>query len=622
MLRLRRLFQAVLFLASPLLAGVDKPIIPAKTPAELEQRLTKILQDHKVPGMGVVITTREGTIWEKGLGVADVAAARPATSGTLFRIGSISKTFVGLAALKLVEEGRLDLNTPVRSLVPEVVFQNPWEDTDPVRVVHLLEHTTGWSDLDLKEYAYNNPAATLAQGLAVGPESRTCRWRPGTRFAYCNSGPAVTAAIIEKITGRRFEDYIQETFFTPIGMATADYFLSPRAQPLITSLYHGDGRTPYAYWNIVFRPAGAINASAHEMGAYLRFFLNRGEAGGTRLLSEASLQRMETPTTAWGARGGLKTGYGLHNYTSQDDRGFVWHGHDGGVEGGLSEMAYLPESGVGYFFSINAGEGEAFEAIRKELKAFTTKDLPSPVLPASVPVPAAVARTYQGWYRSASPRNRFDAFLDHLNFARFSFKGDRLIVRPWIGPADTFVSMDGLRFRREKQSAARLMFMDTPDGRMVAGSDMVFIRISALTAWTEIVVLYLFLATLVTVPLFSLVWGFRWIFRRMRGVPNLQVRLWPLLTELALAGIIAILMLSGDDLIELIGRRTLWSMGLTAGTWLFAACSVIGLWTALRADRRGMNRWAYAHSLGASLVFVVVSLYLAYWGVIGYRSWA
>lgn len=613
----------ILLVAVPLLAGPEKPIVPAKTPAELEQRITKILKDHKVPGMGVVITSRTGTIWEKGLGLSDVAANKVTTADTLFRIGSISKTFVGLAALKLVEEGRLDLNQPVHDLVPEVAFQNPWETTDPVRVVHLLEHTTGWSDLHLKEYASNDPTpATLAQGLAVGPESRTSRWRPGTRFAYCNSGPAVTAAIIERITGKRFEDYVQETFFLPIGMPTADYFLSSRAKPLLTNLYHGDGRTPYAYWHLLMRPAGAINASAHEMGNYLRFFLNRGEVNGKQLLSASSIQRMETPTTPWSAQGGLKTGYGLHNYTSMDDRGFVWHGHNGGVEGGLSEMLYLPEAGVGYFFSINAGEGDAFHEISRELKAFATKDLPDAALPPPTPVPDAVAKAYQGWYRAISPRNSFDAFLDHLNFAYVSFKGSRLIVRPWIGPSDPFVSVDGLRFRREKQGAPRMVLMQTRDGQLLADSGTTFARISAFTAWTELLVLFLFIAALVTVPVFALVWGLRWLFRRMRGVPNLHVRLWPLLAELVLVGMVVLLTANSDDLIERLGNRTALSLGFTACTYVFALCSVIGLWAALRVDRKGMNRWAYAHSLGASLVFTIVTLYLAWWGVIGYRTWA
>lgn len=127
----------------------------------------------------------------------------------------------------------------------------------------------------------------------------------------------------------------------------------------MTTLYHSDGKTPDPYWNILQRPAGAINASAQDMAAYAQFYLNRGAVGGTQIVPAASIDRMETPTRTWAAQEGLKAGYGLGNYTSVHD-GFVYHGHNGGVNGGLTEMAYLPEYGVGYFYSINAGNGEAF----------------------------------------------------------------------------------------------------------------------------------------------------------------------------------------------------------------------------------------------------------------------
>lgn len=75
------------------------------------------------------------------------------------------------------------------------------------------------------------------------------------------------AAIIEKITGTRFETYIEETFLKPIGLPTADYFLTPRSARLLSKNYRQDGSTPFPYWHIVMRPSGALNASAREMGA-------------------------------------------------------------------------------------------------------------------------------------------------------------------------------------------------------------------------------------------------------------------------------------------------------------------------------------------------------------------
>ena len=121
-----------------------------------------------------------------------------------------------------------------------------------MRVVDLLEHTTGWDDLHMREYAKDAKGMTLREGLDYDHHSRTSRWRPGTRMAYCNSGPPVAAYIVEKITGQRFEDYVTQNFFLPIGMSTATYFEQP--SPQLTTLYHGDGKTPYPYWNILASP--------------------------------------------------------------------------------------------------------------------------------------------------------------------------------------------------------------------------------------------------------------------------------------------------------------------------------------------------------------------------------
>src|SRR5258708_31122680 len=389
----------------------DETPTPAQSISELRQQLEKILADTHTPGMSVAIVHREGPEWIAGLGKSNVASNHATEPGTLFRIGSTSKAFASLSILKLVREGKLSLQDPVHQLIPEVWFENRWETTDPVRVVDLLEHTTGWDDLHLPEYAKDAKGMTLRQGLDYYQHSRVSRWRPGTRMSYCNSGPPVAAYIVEKITGQRFEDYVTANFFLPIGMKTATYFEQP--SPQLTTLYNGDGKTPLPYWNILQRPAGAINASANDMAAYVQFYLNRGAVGGVQVVPAADIDRMETLTRTWEAQQGLKAGYGLSNYTSFHD-GFVYHGHNGGVNGGLTDMSYMPEYGVGYFYSINAGNGEAFGKIGDAIRAYITRSLQRPAVPAPGPLPAD-AQQYVGWDEPASPRNQISFFLDRIH---------------------------------------------------------------------------------------------------------------------------------------------------------------------------------------------------------------
>lgn len=335
---------------------------------ELQKQLEQVLDEFNVPGMSVAIVHRDGTDWVAGIGLADVAKQIPVTAETRFRIGSTSKAFASLAILQLVEEGKLSLQDSVRELVPEVWFENKWETTDPIRVVHLLEHTTGWDDMHFREYAKDDAAISLFEAFEFDHTSRVSRWRPGTRMAYCNSGPPVAAYIVEKLTGQNFEEYVKKNLFDPIGMKTATYF-KPASD--LTTTYRPDGITPYRYWNIILRPSGSINASAHDMAKYLLFYLNRGYVNGQQIVSESALERMEIPTSTWAAKEGLKVGYGLSNCCIIYD-GFVYHGHNGSIDGSLTEMAYMPDTQLGYFYSINSMQPKAFHKIGKILRSYMT----------------------------------------------------------------------------------------------------------------------------------------------------------------------------------------------------------------------------------------------------------
>lgn len=617
--------------AAPTATHID----PAPDLPTLQARLAKILSDTHTPGMGVVLANRDGILWTAGIGLADIAAGKPATPDTLFRIASISKMFVAFSVLKLVEEGRLSLDAPVRSLVPEVAFTNRWEATDPVRVVHLLEHTTGWDEIHPKEIVSDDPeAVTLTEGLAVGPDSRISRWRPGTRYAYCNSGAPVAAAIVEKLTGKRFEDHVKETFFDPIGMPTADYFDSATTRPLRATLYWGDRLRPLPYRNPALRPAGAISASAREMGAALLVLLRRGQSDRGRLLSEASIRRMETPVTSYGAQGGLTIGYGLSNGTAYDDRARVWRGHDGAIDGARAELYYLSEQGVGYFFAINSGSDVASGRIGLQLMAYLTKGAATLSPPPAQPVATDISSAFAGWYVPSSLQLQIFACMDQiLGLNRLSFEDTALVRKRLLAPAVRAPAVDRTRFRNEQLNVANIVLMNTDVGRVFVWNESVFAKVSAVRAWASLVLLGLFLTAAVSVPLVALAGGVRWVVRRARrGPPSavrtpLAVRLLPLITWLAIvaASLLAAEAKSGDPIEPArFGYATAWSIGLTAAIDLFATASFASLiataWTWRRVQ--GSDRLARSYRLTVAIVFTIATLYLTWHGIIGYRSWA
>jgi CubicO group peptidase (beta-lactamase class C family) len=599
---------------------------PAQSIEELQKQLEKILKDTDTPGMSVAIVHRDAPEWIAGLGQADVAAHRATTPETLFRIGSTSKAFVSLSILKLANEGKVSLQDPVHKLAPEVWFENPWEASDPVRVVDLLEHTTGWDDIHLREYAKDAPGMALREALDYDHHSRISRWPPGTRMAYCNSGPAVAAYIVEKITGQRFEDYVTKNFFGPIGMTTATYF--PPTSAMLTNLYHPDGKTPHPYWSILYRPAGSINASGNDMAAYVRFYLNRGTVNGTQIMPASSIDRMEVPTRTWAAKQGFETGYGLSNYWSIRE-GFVYHGHDGGVDGGLTEMAYLPDYDVGYFYSINAGNGVAFEKIDKAIRAYITRELKKPTLPPQVPLPPG-AIDYAGWYEPDSPRMEMAHFLGRLiGLARIRFDDGRLLMTSLGKKNEVFVPVTGAQFRRMPKEGlpdpvARVALLAPNDeGRFIQiGGEKTMKRIPAWLAIIEIALAAWFVFAVVSILLYAPLWLLGGLGKKRRRPAERAMRLWPLAAVLSLVAAVVVLMLASADLITRMGNLTGWSVAffLTTLAYVFTTLvSAVALW---RAPKEGVRTAARRFSVAVIVPLLIAAVYLAFWGIIGLRTWA
>jgi CubicO group peptidase (beta-lactamase class C family) len=602
--------------------GADSKSGPKSIP-ELQAAIETVLKETRTPGVAIAIVSRDKAEWVAGLGKADVAANQPVTADTLFRIGSVSKSFAALAALQLQEKGKLKLSDTVRQWVPDVAFSNPWEATDPVRLVHLMEHTSGFDDVHLREYALNDPTPiALKDALAYGASSRVCRWPPGSRMAYCNSGPAVLAAVIEKVSGERFEDYVQEHFFNPLHMDTASYFYTPAVQQRLTRLYHSDGITPYPYWNISFRPAGAVNASAKDMANYVRFYLQRGSLDGTQLLQAASIERMETKESLPSAKLGKVAGYGLYNYPSFEGA-FVFRGHNGGVMGGLTEMAYLPNYGRGYAVMINSGSGKALRGIGELVRHYLIRDLTPPALPPVASVPAELQRHYAGYYQGISPRvQMFYALERLLNIGRLVFTDHGLSITTYGLHHEQWVPVTERLFRRVNQSAATLALLPDADGEiLVQSNDGTFKQVSALRVWGQRVGFGLIALLMLSSPLFALVWGARKVLGKLRDAGPLSVRVMPLLSTLSLGAFLGLFFIYRNDLWTL-GVCSWVTVGIMLSSIAFALMAAASLYVVYRERHAVMNRVAYWHSVLVAAAVAADAIYMGYWGLIGLRLWA
>ena len=590
-----------------------------KTIPELQAAIELVLKETKTPGAGIAIVSRDKAEWVAGIGKADVAANVPATADTLFRIGSVSKGFAALSALQLQEEGKLKLTDTVRQWVPDVAFFNPWESNDPVRLVNLMEHTSGFDDVHMKEYALDDPNISLKDALAFGVSSRVCRWPPGSRMSYCNTGPAVVAAVIEKITGERYEDYVQRHFFNPLHMDSASYFYTPAVQEHLTKLYHTDGVTPYPYWHIAYRPAGAINASPKDMANYVRFYLQRGSFDGTQLVQQASIERMETPETLPSAKLGAMIGYGLFNYETAEGA-FVFHGHNGGVPGGLTEIAYLPDYGRGYAFMINSDNVQALTRISKLVRRYVIRGLKPPALPPVASVPADVLQHYAGFYQSISPRvQRTYAFTRILDTQWLRFTNDEVSV---VGPRRIMVPVTDRLFRDKDQSIATLALLPDRDGETLIQCGMTtYKKISGWRIFGQLFVILVVFIAMLGSPVAVLVWWIRKVLGKLHDAGPFSLRLMPFLSTLFFGAIWGSMFLSRGNWFAL-GTFCAASVGVMLSSIAFALSAAANLYLLAYHWHTPMSRFAWWRRAVVAVAIAIVAAYMGFWGLIGLRLWA
>jgi len=580
---------------------------------ELEAAITGVLDEYKVPAVGIAMVDENGPVWVTAIGKANLAAGTDADADSMFRIGSTSKMFIALSILKLVEEGRLSLDDKLADLAPDIEFQNKWESTNPVRIVHLLEHTTGWDDIHLAEYGHNDPTpATLKEGLDYHPHSRISRWQPGSRMSYCNAGPPVAAYIVQKITGQDFEDYVRVNFFAPMGMQNTTYRLSSDVEARGVTLYDNEN-TPQDYWHIIVRPSGSINASSTDMQKLISFFINRGAVDGGQLISPASLARMERVASTPASAAGQEAGYGLNNYSSTH-KSWVYRSHNGGVNGGLTELAYLPDAKLGYVFMINSGNGAAFREISDLIRNYQTRDLEATVVAEGSEI-TDEHRALAGYYSVINSRQQVSYFLDRvLGVQKIWFDENKLMRKALLGgDASVYVAASPTLYRSEISGLTSLsQVVDPLAGQVIHAGTSVLKPVSPLLVYGQLSVAALWGLSIALSVVFLLIWGVRRLRGKIAPGPAIRIRVWPLMAGLSVLLFVWAFSLGMSDPFTTLSAPTAISVTIMFATLSFAVFAALGARAVVIYSNTEMNRGTYWFSAISSGLHFVVVLYLLY----------
>ena len=442
----------------------------------LHEKLMAIQSSQAVPSMGLVIL-------DQGRPVFVAATGRGTTTGSPYRWGSITKTLTALTMLQLLAERGVSLTDTVAghlsgmvaesspAPMPTPLFDNPWEAEQPLRLVHLLELTAGLPDLTASEFN-DNTRLTLQEALARNANQRRLLWPPGLQHSYSNVPPGIAAAVIERISGLRYEQAVEQLVLAPLKMHGAGF---ERTDDLPGG-FRADGLTEIPYWNMTFRAFGGFNASLDAMARLLETLLNGGQLAGRQVLNSAAVSRLFQAESSLGARAGLEVtcGAGLYGWVNG---GHLFYGHGGDADGYRSRLGLLPSAGRGYLLVINSDNPGALRRLQKQVEAALTADLPQAEAPEPVPTSAQALSLLTGTYYPSSTRfqisrwrsgDRPTAEISIHRGALIFVKGNR---------RQSLVPMGRNRFRRPGDPAVSVVFTPFEDSLYLQGELGNYVRV-------------------------------------------------------------------------------------------------------------------------------------------------
>ncbi len=562
---------------------------------ELVDSIAAVMKRKQIPGLMLGITTRDSVLFSGGIGYADVQNRRAVNNHTLFRMGSITKSLVSLAMLKLVGEGKLDLNDEVRRIAPEVPFLNKWENTNPVRIINLLEHTTGFDDFKLNNmYSVSRAYVSTKEIMLRQKNSMICRWKPSERYSYCNVNYAIAGYIISKITGVEYDRYLTEQILKPAGMVHSNFNLFSQYPELDVREYTGSNGNlvPVPSVSFLIGPAGSLWSDSEDMVSLLKLFLNNGKG----VISPEAMEQMETSHSSLSVRAGLKNGYGLGNEFFGKFRG-----HGGLLGTCRSSYRYSRELGVGFVVSSN---GNGLADIEDLIAAFLTRNIVVPQKEKFQLNKEAVA-PYLGYYQVENPRFDLLGFAERLLLLKVEIINDTLNLN-LLGNKRKIVPTGTMMFANKGADYSNIVFLTNGAKKVLVFNDRYCERVPAVWAITRRLILILGVLFSVS-SIFPFVIGCVSFSLKKINVLKLIVLCLPFCAVLFL--IVALFnfqkVLSDSYLLYKLENVTGISLTIYCGTLLFGLLSFFNLFF-LPKNLMLFERKAVA----GYMLFVVVSLFI------------
>lgn len=356
---MKLLFTGIALISISLIATAQEKSTAGNRLAGIDSILLKVLNDHHVAGFSIAVVEQNKLLYSKGFGYRDIQHKKPVTPNTLFAIGSCTKAFTAALLGQLEKKGAVSLDGKAREYLPGLHFYN--DDLDnTVTIRDMMCHRTGLSGYAKSWYVFNTPSrdSMLTRIQYMKPIAPLRE-----KWQYNNYMYMVQGMIAEKITGKSWEENIQEKIFTPLGMKRSNTSIQNMLKDEDAALPYGteEERTPKEmdYYEMEsMSPAGGINSSANEMAAWLMAWTNGGSYNGTEIIPSGFVQaatssQMVVNSGLPGNQGDIHfLNYGL-GWFLRSYRGHYQVEHDGNIDGFSSWIAFFPKEQLGIIVLTN-----------------------------------------------------------------------------------------------------------------------------------------------------------------------------------------------------------------------------------------------------------------------------
>lgn len=421
-------------IAAAFLSMLFANIISGQTDARLKQEIEQALKEEGLTGAVWSVVDSDGKIASDTVGIKNLETNEFLKATDKVHIGSVTKTILAVGILRLVSENKIDLDAPVNKYLPEIDFQNEWNETNPVTVRHLLDHTSGLEDMRLWQMftAEAAPNSALAAAFPRNQKLLKIRTQPGTVFSYSNMGYTLLGMIIEKVANEPYENYLDENFLKPLGMRDSTFgFVSQIGDKadFRLAMGHLDDQSVFPALPVFLRPASQFTTTADDMGLFLKFIMSDGSLGGQPFVKTELLRQMGQPHETEAKRNGLQIGYGL-GISKRDRHGVVGLAHSGNIVGYHAMIYAFPESGKAFFISHNTdSESANYERFNEILIKYLNLSENSQT---ETFVNSNEFSDWEGYFIPLVSRFETLSYLDVLTgFTKVTVEDDKVVLSPF-----------------------------------------------------------------------------------------------------------------------------------------------------------------------------------------------